>query len=87
MRLTPRAAHDAIGGIKTLSDGKSVLAARVRAVPEKGAANKALEKLLAKRFGISAGSVTVTGGHTARIKTVSLTGPADQLEALASDLA
>lgn len=85
MRLTPRAASDAIDGIKTLSDGKTVLAARVRAVPEKGAANKALEKLLAKRFSISAGSVTVTAGHTARLKTVSLTGPADRLEALAND--
>ncbi len=86
MRLTPRAASDAIDGIKLLPDGKTVVAARVRAVPEKGAANNALEKLLARRFGISAGSVTVTGGHTARLKTVSLTGPADKLESLASGI-
>lgn len=83
VRLTPRAASDAIDGIRTLSDGSKVLAARVRAVPEKGAANKALEKLLAKRFGISVGSVKITVGHAARVKIVSLTGSADELESLA----
>ena len=42
VRLTPRASCDLIEGEKLLSDGRRVLAARVRAVPEKGAANEAL---------------------------------------------
>jgi uncharacterized protein len=38
VRLTPGAARDAIDGVTQLSDGQSVLAARVRALPERGAA-------------------------------------------------
>lgn len=87
VRLTPHAAIDAIDGIRTLCDGRPVLAARVRALPEKGAANKALEKLLARRLGLPFSAVTVTHGHTARLKTVSLKGPADRLVVLARGLA
>ena len=50
VRLTPRADRDAITGISTLADGQVVASARVRAVPEDGAANKALIALLAKRL-------------------------------------
>jgi uncharacterized protein YggU (UPF0235/DUF167 family) len=49
-------------------DGKAVLAARVRAVPEDGAANAALEKLLAKAAGCRQVAVSVTSGHTQRVK-------------------
>ena len=38
VRLTPKGGRDAIDGIETLSDGKAVLKARVRAVPEDGEA-------------------------------------------------
>ena len=46
VRLTPKAATDALQGFATAADGSVHLKARVRAVPEKGAANAALEKLL-----------------------------------------
>jgi uncharacterized protein YggU (UPF0235/DUF167 family) len=49
VRLTPKAARDAIDGIETLADGRGVLNARVRAVPEHGKANGALLRLLAGR--------------------------------------
>ncbi|NJL07406.1 MAG: hypothetical protein HC900_03440 [Methylacidiphilales bacterium] len=42
VRLTPRGGRDALDGLAELSDGRRVLAARVRAVPEAGAANAAL---------------------------------------------
>lgn len=87
LRLTPKAANDRVDGIGQLSDGRSVLLARVRAVPEKGAANKALEKLLAKALGLPARDVSVETGHTARLKTVFIAGEpenlARSLEALA----
>lgn len=51
-----------------------MLAARVRAVPEKGLANRALEKLIARWLDVPASSVKVTTGETSRIKTVSITG-------------
>ncbi len=36
IRLTPRGGRDAVDGAATLSDGRRVLTARVRAVPERG---------------------------------------------------
>ncbi len=79
VRLTPRAGHDRLDGIKILSDGRPVLLARVRAVPEKGAANAALTKLLAKTLGIAKSDVSVHAGHTARVKTLRLAGDARSL--------
>jgi len=46
----------------------------VAAPPEKGAANRALEKLLAEEFGLAAGAVKVVAGGVSRRKRVSLQG-------------
>jgi len=46
----------------------------VAAPPEKGAANRALEKLLAKEFGLAPGAVAVIAGGGSRRKRVSLQG-------------
>lgn len=51
LRVTPRGGRDAIVGIETLSDGRQVVKVRVRAVPEEGAANDAVRRLLAKALG------------------------------------
>lgn len=88
VRLTPKAARDAIDGIIETADGRSHLKARVRAVPEGGKANAALERLLARAFAIPPSAVSVTGGAAARLKTVTLIGDqaalAGKLAALAS---
>lgn len=81
IRLTPKAAADRVDGVETATDGRPHLRARVRAVPEKGAANKALEKLVAAWLGVPAGSVAVTAGAAARLKTVRVSGEADRLAA------
>lgn len=70
VRLTPKAAVDRLDGVDIAADGRCHLGARVRAVPEKGAANTALERLLAEQLGIPRSSVTVVAGKTARQKTV-----------------
>lgn len=74
VRLTPRGGRDAIDGPGELSDGRKVLLVRVRQVPENGAANAALLKLLAKSAGVPASAAEVVSGHTARLKTVRLAG-------------
>ena len=74
VRLTPRAARDAIEGETRLSDGRVVLAARVRALPEDGAANEALMRLIAKSCGVPRSSVTLVGGATSRLKTLRIEG-------------
>ena len=81
VRLTPRAARDAIDGVGRLADGTVVLQARVRAVPEKGAANAALENLLAKTACVAKSAVSVVSGTTARIKIVEIAGDRDRLKA------
>lgn len=83
VRLTPRAAVDRVDGRKVLSDGAEVLAARVRAAPEAGAANAALERLLAEAFGRPRSAVRVARGGTARIKDVEISGDPAALLALA----
>lgn len=88
VRLTPKSSRDAVDGIETLSDGTTVLKARVRAVPEDGKANAALELLIADWLGIAKRAATVVGGQTARLKTVSIAGnPAALLTALTSKTA
>lgn len=51
VRLTPKSSMDRLEGVETAADGRSHLKARVRAVPENGAANHALERLVAKDAG------------------------------------
>ncbi|TIT95823.1 MAG: DUF167 domain-containing protein, partial [Mesorhizobium sp.] len=70
VRLTPKAALDRIEGVETAADGRSHLKARVRAVPENGAANAALERMVAKAVGVPGSTVSVVAGGTSRLKTV-----------------
>jgi uncharacterized protein len=74
VRLTPKGGRDAIDGIEVLSDGRPVLKARVRAVPEDGKANDALIQLIAKAAGVARSAVSVGAGHTARVKTLTIAG-------------
>ncbi|MFN3350420.1 DUF167 family protein [Pseudorhodoplanes sp.] len=74
IRLTPKGGRDAIDGIEALSDGRSVLKARVRAAPTDGAANAALISLLAKTLDVPRRTVTLASGETARIKRVVIDG-------------
>ncbi|WP_295807919.1 DUF167 family protein [uncultured Nitratireductor sp.] len=79
VRLTPKSSRDAIEGATETVDGRSRLKLRIRAAPENGKANAALEKLLAKQLGVSASAVSVTGGKTSRLKTVEIKGERDEL--------
>ncbi|RUW27234.1 DUF167 domain-containing protein [Mesorhizobium sp. M4B.F.Ca.ET.215.01.1.1] len=79
VRLTPKAALDRIEGVETTADGRSHLKARVRALPENGAANAALVKLVAKALGVPASAVAVVAGGTARLKTLRIVGDAAEL--------
>ena len=86
IRLTPKASRDALGGVVESPDGAAALAARVSAPPVDGAANKALIKLVAKRFGVPKSSVEIAAGATARIKTLRIAGDPDALAACARAL-
>ena len=74
VRLTPKSSMDRLQGVETSADGPSHLKARVRAVPENGAANAVLERLAAKALGVPASAVSVVAGGTARVKTLRIVG-------------
>lgn len=81
VRLTPKAARDAIEAIETLADGRAVLKVRVRALPMEGEANAALCRVLARALGVPSGRVEMTGGAASRIKRVKIVGDAAALGA------
>lgn len=70
VRAQPNASKDAIEGLGADASGQTFLKVRVRAVPEKGKANAAVEKLLAKALRLPTSAVSVEKGETQRIKTV-----------------
>ncbi len=73
VRLTPKSSRDEISGVD-LIDGRSVLKARVRAIPGKGEANKALTKLIAKWLRVPGSSVVLCSGGKSRTKSISIHG-------------
>lgn len=81
VRLTPKSSRDEIVGTEATADGMA-LKARVRAVPEDGRANAALEALVAAWLGVAKGTVAVTGGTKSRVKRVTVTGDPQALAAL-----
>ncbi len=87
VRLTPKGGRDAIDGVETMSDGKCVLKARVRAAPEDGKANAALAELIAKTLRLPRSAVTVAAGHTSRVKTLEISADPAALSASLARLA
>lgn len=69
VRLTPRAARDAIDGWR---DG--ILHVRVTAPPVDNAANDALTRLLAKSLHIAPARISLVSGATSRTKIIALEG-------------
>lgn len=72
VHLTPKAAHDEVKDWVEDADGARWLAVRVRALPEDGAANDALIKLLAKTLRTPKTGIAITKGHTSRYKTIEI---------------
>jgi uncharacterized protein YggU (UPF0235/DUF167 family) len=69
VKVVPRSACDEVAGWVG-----GALKVRVRAVPEKGRANEAVERLLARELGLPKRAVRVVAGHTSQRKTVEADG-------------
>lgn len=72
-RLTPKASKDAVDGLVETTDGVA-FQARVRALPEDAAANKALEELVARWLGVPKRSVSLVTGGKSRLKCLRIDG-------------
>jgi uncharacterized protein (TIGR00251 family) len=81
VRLTPKSSRDEIVGVEGFA-GEAVLKARVRALPEDGRANQALERLVGRWLKVPPSSVSVAQGGKSRTKQVLIEGDAGQLGAL-----
>ncbi len=86
VKLTPGSGRDDIDGVEEGADERVYLKARVRAVPDKGKANKALIALLAKRCGIPKSRIKIKSGETNRLKTLLLEGESGVLREALSKL-
>lgn len=83
IRLRPGASANRIDGVKDFADGQRRLCVRVTAIPEKGKANNALIKLLAKAWRLPRGRLSIISGAKDRNKTLSLqNGDREDLEKL-----
>jgi uncharacterized protein YggU (UPF0235/DUF167 family) len=87
LRLTPKGGRDAVDGVETLADGRTVLKARVRAAASEGEANAALIRLLAKVLHVPASRIAITAGATARLKRMSIAGDSAALLAALEKIA
>jgi uncharacterized protein YggU (UPF0235/DUF167 family) len=74
VRLTPRAGRDAVEGWGRDDTGRPYLKVRVAAPPVDGAANAALEALIAKMLKRPKGAVRIVGGDHARLKRLQVEG-------------
>ncbi len=90
VKLQPKSSVDRLEGLAQDGAGRAFLKARVRAVPEKGKANAALETLLAKAIAVPRSGVCVVKGAKERVKTVRIecadNKTATQLRALLKDM-
>ncbi|HRK19563.1 MAG TPA: DUF167 family protein [Hyphomicrobiaceae bacterium] len=73
VRVTPKSSKTKVDGVGETADGPAVLA-RVASVPENGAANAALEELIARWLDLPRRSATVVAGHRSRLKSVAIAG-------------
>lgn len=81
VKLTPNARQDEVLGNVEGIEGP-LIAAKVRAIPDKGKANKALLALIAKWMNITKSELTLKSGHKSRLKTISITGNTNELIAM-----
>ena len=79
VRLQPGARAPGIDGIRVLDDGQVILAVRVSEPPEKGKANTALIRLLAKSWRLPKSSISFISGQHDRRKLLLIEGEAAAL--------
>lgn len=86
VRLTPRSAKEAIGGVWRDEKGHDWLQVSVRAVPEKGRANVALVRFLADRLDVPARDMVLEAGDTNRLKRLRVVGRATELDRIRKEV-
>ncbi len=71
IRLTSKSRRDAIVGLIQTADGQAIKAT-VRALPQDGAANKAVQALIAKWLAMPKSSIILSAGAKSRTKILTI---------------
>jgi uncharacterized protein len=79
LRLTPNSSRDQVNGLAKMTDGNCALKVHVRAVPEKGKANKSAIKLIAKSMGLVPSKLLLASGSKGRNKEILIADDGDQI--------
>lgn len=74
VKLTPGAKTNTVAGWEADAAGERFLRVSVTAAPEKGKANAALIKLLAKHWGVPKSAIEIVRGETSRVKVIEVEG-------------
>lgn len=81
LRLTPKAKRSGVAGVRDDGEGGVALRVSVTAAPEKGRANAALIRLLAREWGVAKSRISVARGATDRRKVLHIAGDPGALAA------
>ncbi len=78
-RLTPKSSKDIIDGLEMTAEGPA-FKARVRAIPEDGAANAALERLVSEWLQVPKSAAQLVSGAKSRVKSIAVEGDVNEIE-------
>ena len=79
VQVVPKSSKNTLDCIVEDADGRKWLKVRVTAPPDKGKANEAVQKLLAKAWKIPVSTISIVSGETGRKKVICITGQAEAL--------
>lgn len=74
LKVAPKAAANRVAGLADDAEGGRVLKVSVTAPADKGKANAAVVKLLAKEWGLAKSDMAIVQGAAARTKTLLIRG-------------
>lgn len=77
--MTPKSASTRIGEVAVDASGTEALRVHVREVPDKGRANAAVIKLIAKAWGLPKSTIELVSGASDRNKVIAIAGEPDAL--------
>ncbi|MEZ5955296.1 MAG: DUF167 family protein [Hyphomonas sp.] len=87
VRVQPKSSADRVEDWGEDDAGRRFLKVRVRALPEDGKANAAVEKLVAGWLGVPKSAVRVVTGGKTRLKGLEIDGPEDLAARLSGEAA
>lgn len=79
VRAAPKSSKDEIDAVADTPEGKA-FKARVRAAPENGEANAAIERLFAEALDLPRRAVRLASGAKSRVKSLAVVGEPNDIE-------